>query len=205
MSKKQITIIGMLGALIIVLIGATLWTMTTELSRDETTLYNKPVTTIGGDFTLINQNGETVTQASYADKPKVMFFGFTFCPDVCPTSMFELAEWMNQLGPAADNLHYIFVTVDPERDTPEVLKEYIGSFSDNIQGLTGTPEQVEAAVKAYRVFARQVALDRGGYTMDHTASLFLMNKENQLVGTIAYGEDSETAVAKLRRLAGANS
>lgn len=164
-------------------------------------LYEESVTAVGGPFELVRSDtGETVTDVDFSDKPKAIFFGFTFCPDVCPTTLFELATYLERLGENANNIHAIMVTVDPERDTPEFLNEYVGAFSDRILGLTGTRENIDQAIENYRVYARRVELDDGDYTMDHTASIFLMNEENQLVGTIAYQEDPATALPKLQRL-----
>ncbi|MDJ0932367.1 SCO family protein [Breoghania sp.] len=159
-----------------------------------------PATAIGGPFTLINGKGETVTEADLKCKPTVMFFGYTFCPDVCPTTLAELQGWIDQLGPDADKLNYVFVTVDPERDTPDVMASYIAAFDDHIMPLTGTREEIDSMIKTYRVYARKVPLDDGGYAMDHSAGLYLLNADNRFVGTIAYGEDGEIAMEKLKRL-----
>lgn len=159
-----------------------------------------PIATIGGPFELVSGDGTTVTDKDLADRPKVMFFGFTFCPDVCPTTLAEVQGWIQKLGPDADKLHYAFVTVDPERDTPAVIRDYVAAFDDRILALSGSREQVDAVTKAYRVYAKKVPLDDGDYTMDHSAAVFLMNKDNKFVGTIAYGEAEETAMAKLKRL-----
>lgn len=168
---------------------------------DQSALYD-PVETIGGPFSLVRADtGEAVTDADFADKPKAIFFGFTYCPDVCPTTLFELSTYMEQLGEQAENFHTIMVTVDPERDTPEFLDQYVSAFSDDIVGLTGTREAIDEAIANFRVYARRVELDDGDYTMDHTASIFLMNEANQLVGTIAYQESPATALPKLERLA----
>jgi protein SCO1/2 len=107
---------------------------------------------------------------------------------------------MELLGDDAGKLNYAFVSVDPERDTPEVMRDYVGAFDDRITPLTGSREQVDAMVKAYRVYAKKVPLDDGDYTMDHSAAVYLMNADNKFVGTIAYGEDEENAMKKLRRL-----
>ncbi|MFK7793676.1 MAG: SCO family protein [Devosiaceae bacterium] len=172
---------------------------------DQSALY-EAVDSIGGPFSLVRADtGEAVTDADFADKPKAIFFGFTFCPDVCPTTLFELSTYMDQLGPLAENFHTIMVTVDPERDTAEFLDEYVSAFSDDIVGLTGTREAIDEAIANFRVYARRVELDDGDYTMDHTASIFLMNQENQLVGTIAYQESPATALPKLERLAQSGS
>jgi protein SCO1/2 len=129
-----------------------------------------------------------------------MFFGYTFCPDVCPTTLFEMTGWLEKLGPDADNLGVYFVSVDPERDTQETLAEYLSAFDPRITGLTGTPEEVAEIVKGYRVYARKVPLDSGGYVMDHTATIYLIDSDGVFTGTIDYQEDSDTALKKLRRL-----
>ncbi|MGD1887059.1 MAG: SCO family protein [Cohaesibacteraceae bacterium] len=171
-------------------------------SADQATLYEESVAAVGGPFTLVRADtGEMVTDADFADKPKAIFFGFTYCPDVCPTTLFELATYMEELGPLAENFHTLMVTVDPERDTPEFLDQYVSAFDDRIIGLTGDPANVDDVISNYRVYARRVELESGDYTMDHTASIFLMNAENELIGTIAYQESPETALPKLERLA----
>ena len=157
---------------------------------------------IGGPFQLTDQNGNIVDEASLKGHPSAMFFGYTFCPDVCPTTLFEMTAWLDTLGDDADKLKVYFVTVDPERDTKEVLARYLSAFDSRIVGLTGSPEAVEAATKAWRVFARKVPLDGGGYIMDHTASIYLLDEDAAFTGTIDYKETPETALTKLRRLIG---
>ena len=134
-------------------------------------------------------------------RPHAIFFGFTHCPDVCPTTLYEAGQWLDRLGPDAEGLDVYFVTVDPERDTPAVLADYLRPFDGRIKAVTGTPEQIADAVEGWNVYAKRVPLDDGGYTMDHTASVFLHNADGTLQGTIAYGEAPDTAVEKLRRLA----
>lgn len=160
----------------------------------------EPLAAIGGPFELVNGNGETVTDKTFAGKPTVMFFGFTYCPDVCPTTLSELQGWIEALGDDAGDLNYAFVSVDPERDTPDVMRDYVGAFDKRITPLTGSREQINSVIKAYRVYAKKVPLDDGDYTMDHSASIFLMNADNRFVGTIAYGEAEETALQKLKKL-----
>jgi len=160
----------------------------------------EPLAAIGGPFELVDGSGETVTDKTFAGKPTVLFFGFTFCPDVCPTTLAELQGWMAELGPDADKLNYAFVTVDPERDTPEVMRDYVWAFDKRIVPLSGSREQIDAMLKAYRVYAKKVPLDDGDYTMDHSAAIYLMDADNKFVGTIAYQEDEETALGKLRKL-----
>lgn len=162
-----------------------------------------PVADIGGPFELIDgASGQTVTDATFKGKPSAYFFGFTFCPDVCPTTLAEVQGWIDELGADADKMNFAFVTVDPERDTPEVLRDYVAAFDPRIRPLSGEPEKIAEMLKVYRVYSRKVTSKDGGYTMDHSAGVFLMDAENRFVGTIAYGEAHENAMAKLRRLIG---
>ena len=158
------------------------------------------VSAIGGPFTMVDDEGKTVTEAAFKDKPTVMFFGFTHCPDVCPTTLFELAGLIEKLGPQADKLNYAFVSVDPERDTPQVLHDYIASFDSRIVGLTGSESQMEKMAKEYRVYYQKVPTDAGSYTMDHTATVYLMGPDNKLAGTIDYQESEDVALQKLKNL-----
>jgi len=158
------------------------------------------VAAIGGPFTLVDQNGAVVTQASLKGKPTLIFFGFTHCPDVCPTALFEMSEIFTALGPDASKVQAYFVTVDPERDTPAVLKSYLGSFSPELKGLGGTPEQVDAMKRAYRVYSRKVPLDGGDYTMDHTAVIYLMDKNGEFLAPFNAKRPPAEAAADLRRV-----
>ncbi|MFN3497081.1 MULTISPECIES: SCO family protein [unclassified Pannonibacter] len=162
------------------------------------------VASIGGPFTLVRGDGTTVTDKDFAGKPLAIFFGFTFCPDVCPTTLSDLQGWIEQLGPDADKMSYAFVSVDPERDTPQVIGDYVAAFDPRITPLTGSREQIDEVIKAYRVYAKKVPLDGGGYTMDHSAMIYLMDGSNRFVGTIAYEEDQATALQKLKNLIARN-
>lgn len=157
---------------------------------------------LGGPFALLDQNGAPVTEAIFRGQPSAVTFGFTSCPDVCPTTLMEMAAWRQALGPTADDLKLVFVTVDPERDTPSALKDYLAAFSPAIVGITGESDKVATMLKSYHVYWRKVPQDAGGYTMDHTASVFLLDEKGRLAGTIGHGEDREAALAKLRRLVG---
>jgi len=159
---------------------------------------------LGGPFQLVDQNGAPVSEAILREQPTALFFGFTSCPDVCPTTLMEMTAWREALGEEADDLRLVFVTVDPERDTPEMLKDYLAAFSPAIVGITGEPGKVRAMLDSYHVYWRKVPQEGGGYTMDHTASVFLLDDGGRLAGTISHGEDRETALAKLGRLAGAS-
>jgi protein SCO1/2 len=155
----------------------------------------------GAPFTLVDHNGEPITEQAFRGHPSAVFFGFTHCPDVCPTTLFEMDGWLKQLGQDGEEIRAYFVSVDPERDTPEALEAYVSNVSDRITGITGEPEEVAAMLKSFGIYARKVELEGGGYTMDHTASVLLLDESGDLFGTIAYGENSDTALAKLQRLA----
>ena len=135
-----------------------------------------------------------------------MYFGYTFCPEVCPTTLTELAQWMRMLGPDADKLNYVFVTVDPEHDTTKVMHDYVSAFDPRIRGFTGTPDQIAKVTSEYRVYYKRVPTSDGGYVIDHTAALYLMDPKVGFFGVIPYQEKTDAAVAKLRKLAaGASS
>ena len=159
-----------------------------------------PGAPLGGAFSLVNHRGEPVTEAIFREKPSVTLFGFTHCPDVCPTGLMEMTRWAEELGPDAEKLRFLFVTVDPERDTPETMRDYVSAFSDRIVGITGEPEKLHAMVKDYKIYSRKVTLEGGDYTMDHTAQMILHDAEGNFVGTIAPDEADEAAMAKLRKL-----
>lgn len=155
----------------------------------------------GAAFSLIDQRGDPITEAAFRGHPTAVFFGFTHCPEVCPTTLFEMDGWLEALGDDGKNIEAFFVSVDPERDTPDVMNNYVSNVSDRITGITGDPDKIAAMIKSFRIFARRVETDDGGYTMDHTASVILLDEDGVFHGTISYGENSETAVEKLRRLA----
>lgn len=156
-----------------------------------------------GSYSLVDQNGTTVTEAVFKGHPSLLFFGYTHCPDVCPTTLADMANWFQQLGPDARNLKAYFVTVDPERDTPQVLKAYTEWVGDRLSALGGDRAEVDKAIKAWGVVAEKVPGSApDDYTMNHTASVFLLDADGRFQSTIAYQEDSKTALAKIRRLVG---
>jgi protein SCO1/2 len=154
---------------------------------------------IGGPFTLVDQDGKTITNADLKGKPFLVFFGYTHCPDVCPTTLFEVSELLRALGPDADKTQALFITVDPERDTPEVLKNYLSSFDPHLRGVTGDLAQIASAEKAYRVYAKKVPGDAGEYSMDHTALVYLMDKQGHFVAPFNLKRSPADAAADLRR------
>jgi protein SCO1/2 len=136
---------------------------------------------IGGPFRLTDQDGRTVTEGDLKGHPFLVFFGFTHCPEICPTTLFEISQILRQLGPDAERVRALFITVDPERDTPAVLKDYLSSFDPHMLGLTGDPAAIASVAKAYRASYKKVPLAEGGYTMDHVATIYLMDKEGRFV------------------------
>lgn len=155
---------------------------------------------IGGPFEALNTKGEPVTRDVMLGKPHLVFFGFTHCPDVCPTTLYETTQWLEQLGDDASKLNAYFITVDPARDTPETMDGYLSPFAKYVTGITGSEEQMQAVAKKWRVYAEKVPLEDDDYTMNHTATTYLMDAKGGFFGTIAYGENADTAVEKLRRL-----
>lgn len=153
-----------------------------------------------GDYQLVTDEGEAADSTIFIGQPSAVFFGFTHCPDVCPTTLGEMSLWFSELGDEAGDLRGFFVTVDPERDTPEILNAYVGWASDRITGLTGTPEDIADMADAWGIHAERTALEGGGYNVDHTASVFLLDANGQFRGTISYGEATATALEKLRLL-----
>ena len=154
---------------------------------------------IGGPFRLIDQNGRPFTDQDLKGRPFLVFFGFTNCPEICPTTLFEVSEVLRRLGPDADRARALFITVDPERDTPDKLKDYISSFDPHLIGLTGDPDAIAATAKAYRVYSKKVSLEGGSYTMDHSTIVYLMDKEGRFVAPFSLKRKPEESAAELRR------
>ena len=153
------------------------------------------------EFSLQSATGP-VGNEDLLGRPVAMFFGFTHCPEICPTTLFTLTDLIGEIGPEASDIQVVFVTVDPERDTPEILADYIGSMSDSAIGLSGGVEAVNTMIRGFGIYAAKVPLGNGDYTMDHNATVFLYDADGKLAGTIAWGEPLEFAREKLRRLAG---
>jgi protein SCO1/2 len=153
---------------------------------------------IGGPFRLTDQNGRMVTEQDLKGAPFLVFFGFTHCPEVCPTTLFEVSEILRKLGPDADRVRAVFITIDPDRDTSAALKDYLSSFDPRMLGLTGDPAEIAAVAKAYRVYYKKVPLEQD-YTMDHTTIVYLMDKEGRFVSPFNLKRTTEAAAADLRR------
>lgn len=164
-----------------------------------------PVTAWGGpeiaSFSLIDQAGAPISKKDVLGKPAVLFFGFTYCPDVCPTTLASMTSYLKQLGPDADRIGAFFVSVDPERDTPKVLASYLASFDPRIRGVTGKPEEIAKLTKSLGIYFKKVDAGGGSYTVDHSALIVQLDSQGRFFGTIAYEEDRQAALDKLRRLA----
>ena len=154
---------------------------------------------IGGAFQLTDQAGQTVTEKNLQGKPTLIFFGFTHCPDVCPTSLFEISEVLRAMGGDAHRVNAWFVSVDPERDTAAAMKDYLSSFDPHLKGLTGAPDAVAKVISGFRVYAKKVPLKDGDYTMDHTALIYLMDRDGKFVAPFNLKRTPEAAAADLKR------
>jgi protein SCO1/2 len=153
----------------------------------------------GGPFTLTDTQGSTVTEADLKGRPYAMFFGFTRCPEVCPTTLSSLTRLHQALGKDAEQLRIVFVSVDPGHDTPAGLGQYLASFPIPVTGLTGTPEQLAQIQKGYAVYVKKVPLEGGDYTIDHTAAVYLMDAEGRFVATLGYDEPEAEKLKILKR------
>lgn len=156
---------------------------------------------ISARFNLIDQNKRKISEKDFLGSPFMVFFGFTHCPDVCPTTLFDMTQWYQELGTEGDRIKALFVSVDPERDTPELLSDYISSFDPRIMAATGTKEQIASALESFNATFEMVRQKDGSYSINHTATVFLFDSKGRFVNTVDYHEERKFAVAKLRRIA----
>jgi protein SCO1 len=159
---------------------------------------------IGGPFTLLDGNGQTVTDKDFRGKYMLVYFGYTFCPDVCPTTLNAVADAMDKLGPGASSIQPLFITVDPKRDTPAVVKQYAAAFGPKIEGLTGTPEEIAEVAKEYRVYYAEHRTGTGpnDYSMDHSSVLYLMGPNGDFVAPVRADQSGEQIAVNLKKLMG---
>jgi protein SCO1 len=159
---------------------------------------------IGGPFTLLDGNGQTVTDKDFRGKYMLVYFGYTFCPDVCPTTLNAVADAMDKLGPGASSIQPLFITVDPKRDTPAVVKQYAAAFGPKIEGLTGTPEEIAQVAKEYRVYYAEHRTGTGpnDYSMDHSSVLYLMGPNGDFVAPVRADQSGEQIAVNLKKLMG---
>jgi protein SCO1/2 len=184
-------IIGLLFALLLLGTGGFLW-----LNGEA----GGPV--VGGPFTLENADGQTVTDRDFRGKYMLVYFGYTYCPDVCPTTLNAVADALDKLGNKADRLQPLFVTVDPRRDTPAVMKQYTAAFTPRLEGLTGTPAEIAAAAKEYHVYYAEHRTGPGpnDYSMDHSSILYLMAPDGRFIAPIRADETGAEMAADLNKL-----
>ena len=154
---------------------------------------------IGGPFQLTDQSGKAFTERALKGKPTLIFFGYTHCPDVCPTSLFEISEVLRAMGKDADKVNAYFISVDPERDTQAAMKDYLSSFDPHLEGLSGDPAETTKVLTSYRVYAKKVPTKDGDYTMDHTALIYLMDRDGRFVSPFNLKRSPEEAAAELKR------
>jgi protein SCO1/2 len=159
---------------------------------------------IGGPFTLQGGSGHQVTDKDFRGKYMLVYFGYTFCPDVCPTTLNAVADALDKLGPTASRIQPLFITVDPKRDTPEVVKQYAAAFGPRIEGLTGTPEEIAAVAKEYRVYYAEHRTGPGpnDYSMDHSSVLYLMSPTGGFIAPVRADQSGDEIAANLRKLMG---
>ena len=154
---------------------------------------------IGGPFSLVAGDGRTVTERDLRGAPYLVFSGFTHCPDVCPTKLFQLSEAFRAVGDQGAAVRALFITVDPERDTPEIMKSYVSSFDPRIIGLTGDRPAIDKVVRDFRAYAKKVPTKDGDYTMEHTSLVYLMGKDGQFIGAFNLERPPEEAAKDLLR------
>ncbi len=190
-----------LWVLVLIAAGALGFLLTRQADLPRPSQTELPLAAIGGPFTLVGADGQPFSSARLAGKPFAIFFGFTHCPDVCPTTLARLARLRRQLGSGEDAFNIVFVSVDPERDGPAEVGAYSKLFDTPVIGLTGSPAQIEQVKKQFAVFSAKAPQEGGEYSVDHTASVFLMDRAGKFVATIAPEESVSAALAKLKRIA----
>ncbi|MEF2552323.1 SCO family protein [Aurantimonas sp. A2-1-M11] len=180
-----------------VFVGAA-WTLPS--SEHAPTADTSSATPIGGEFSLVDEDGKPRTWSDFRGGPVAVFFGFTHCPDICPTTLGELSVLLDALGAQADELQVVLISGDPERDTPEVLNAYLQSFDPRIVGLTGPEAEVDRAFSAFKAYRRKVPTGGGDYTIDHSAGIYLYDRNGGFAGTLDIHEDMEVRRKKVERL-----
>lgn len=198
MSGRLLTVI-VAGFLVGALSGAALLVLTRGANGPMVETSGKAL--IGGPFTLVDQTGKTVTDQDFRGRYMLVFFGFTHCPDICPAELQVMSAALDELGPKADEVVPIFITLDPERDTQAAMGAYVKNFGQRFVGLTGSPEQIAAVAKAYKVAYAKFQQDKASsdYSIDHSALVYLMGKDGQYITHFAYGTPASKMTETLRR------
>jgi protein SCO1/2 len=198
--RTRLIVFVIAGFLIGALAGAAILLLTTPQGGQP--VQSSGTALIGGPFSLVGADGKPVTDRDFRGRYMLIFFGFTHCPDICPAELQVIAQALDQLGDKAKNVVPVFITLDPERDTPEAMANYVKSFGPNFVGLTGSPEAIAAAAKAYRVSYSKVENNDspGDYSVDHSALVYLMDPEGRYVTHFSYGLSAEQMAEKLGKL-----
>lgn len=197
--------LGAAGALTLYMLGLGAWRSRSkpgEAPPEAPDSPHRPIALSRMDWRLTDHRGRAVRPADWLGRPVMALFGFTWCPDVCPTTLLDVAAWLEELGPAAERLTVALITVDPERDTPEVLAEYVEMFDARILGVTGEPAQIARAAADFRARYAKIPTGEGEYTMDHTAGVFLFRADGRFASLIDFHEDRQFALPKIRRILG---
>jgi protein SCO1 len=176
--------------------------LTRQPREPANTLQTTDLVKFGGPFTLVDSKGQPFSNAKLNDKAYAIFFGFTHCPDVCPTTLARLVKLRQQLGPGERPFEILFVTVDPERDGPAEVGKYAELFNSPIVGLTGSPAQIDRVKKQFGIFSQKVEQPGGDYSVNHTSTVLLFDRTGDFAGTISPEEQDSAALAKLQRISG---
>lgn len=195
--QRRIIVLGLIA---VIAIGGAFILNFSRSTRDLPTASSSM--SIGGAFTLVDHDGRTVTDVDYRGRFTLVFFGYTYCPDVCPTTLQTISNAMDLLDSSADQVQPLFVSVDPERDTPEVLKSFVGNFHPQTIGLTGSAEQVAAVAKAYKVYFQKVeeeGADEDEYLVNHSSIIYLMDPNGEFAAHFSHGTTSDEMAAEIRK------
>jgi protein SCO1/2 len=195
---KRVRIV--LWVLVAVVLAAYAFLMLRPVQEAPTQQKPLAISSIGGPFTLTGSDGKQFSSASLTEKPYAIFFGFTHCPDVCPTTLARMVRLRQQLGAGDGAFQILFVTVDPERDGPAEVGKYAELFNSPVTGLTGSPAQIEQVKKQFGIFSQKAPDSSGGYSVDHTSTVLLFDRKGDFSGTIAPEEGDTAALAKLKRI-----
>lgn len=205
LTSKLILVLSLIAAAGVAVVGVWFGTSIPRTPTSQSAIVGKAIRTgtpaIGGPFTLVSANGESVTDQNFRGKWLLIFFGYTSCPDLCPTALTNVSVALEKFGPDASRLQPLFITVDPQRDTREVIANYLKSFDPRILGLTGTQAQIDQVTKEYRVYVALDKSEKGGddYLVSHSAYLHLMDPKGKFVNVIEGKEDGDAIAAWLRR------
>jgi len=202
LKKVRVALWGLVGVVGFLAVGLAMGWWQVDGPGAERPPATTTVPTLGGPFAMTDHRGQPFTEQHLDGRPTVMFFGFTSCPEVCPTTLNDISGWLADLGADAERLNAVFVSVDPERDSVEQIAGYLTAFDPRIVGLVGTPQQLADMAATYGFYYERVPVEGGGYTMNHTATVYLLDATGALVGTVDYHEERRTALQKVRRLLG---